>query len=73
MRLPFGFEFNRTSNSFVLCSEFLDPDRDERLQYAQYWQGKLKNNKKIEFPDKLANEIADETSGFSFAYLKEAL
>ena len=54
-------------------SLFDDPTRDERLQYAHYWQDKLKNNEKVEFPESLAKEIADGTSGFSFAYLKEAL
>lgn len=41
--------------------------------YVQYWQGKLQGNKKISFPDSLVKEIASETDGFSFAYLKEAL
>ncbi|THH11720.1 hypothetical protein EW145_g459 [Phellinidium pouzarii] len=50
---------------------FDDPDRDERLQYARYWQNKLSKNVKVEFPDSLAEEVADLTHGFSFAYLKE--
>lgn len=54
-------------------SLFSDPDLDERVLYAKYWQGKLKNNKDIEFPDSLLFEIAELCEGFSFAYLKEAL
>ncbi|ELU45507.1 AAA domain-containing protein [Rhizoctonia solani AG-1 IA] len=45
---------------------------DERVQYAQYWQRKLKDNKDVSFPDSLVEKVADLTSGFSFAYLKEA-
>ncbi|KAG9104194.1 hypothetical protein FRC06_004619 [Ceratobasidium sp. 370] len=51
---------------------FSAPNRDERIQYAQYWQRKLKNNKDITFPDSLVEKVADQTAGFSFAYLKEA-
>ncbi|OBZ77167.1 putative ATPase YjoB [Grifola frondosa] len=51
---------------------FDDPDRDERALYVKYWQGKLKNNKSISFPDSLVEEVADSTDKFSFAYLKEA-
>lgn len=50
---------------------FDDPDRDERLLYAKFWQNKLIDNDKVEFPDRLTNEVADLTYGFSFAYLKE--
>ncbi|KAF9268168.1 P-loop containing nucleoside triphosphate hydrolase protein [Marasmius fiardii PR-910] len=49
---------------------FDDPDRDERALYAQYWQNKLKH-KSVDFPDSLVEEIAEKTSKFSFAYLKE--
>ena len=56
-----------------LFSEFPDPDEEERTLYIQYWQNKLQGNKKISFPDSLVKEIASETDGFSFAYLKEAL
>ncbi|KAF9464375.1 P-loop containing nucleoside triphosphate hydrolase protein [Collybia nuda] len=52
--------------------KFDDPDREERALYAKYWQNKLKDNKKISFPDHLVNEIAEATERFSFAYLKEA-
>ncbi|KAL5636597.1 hypothetical protein ACGC1H_000524 [Rhizoctonia solani] len=48
------------------------PNRDERVQYAQYWQRKLKDNKDITFPESLVEKVADLTTGFSFAYLKEA-
>ncbi|QRV87747.1 AAA family ATPase [Ceratobasidium sp. AG-Ba] len=51
--------------------EFSVPNRDERVQYVQYWQRKLKGNKDISFPDSLVEKVADLTSGFSFAYLKE--
>ncbi|KAF8605324.1 P-loop containing nucleoside triphosphate hydrolase protein [Ceratobasidium sp. AG-I] len=51
---------------------FSSPNRDERIQYAQYWQRKLKDNKDITFPESLVEKIADLTAGFSFAYLKEA-
>ena len=52
---------------------FDDPDEDERTLYVQYWQNKLKNNKKVAFPDSLVKDVAAQTDGFSFAYLKEAL
>ncbi|CAE6522652.1 unnamed protein product [Rhizoctonia solani] len=48
------------------------PNRDERIQYAQYWQRKLKDNKDVTFPESLVEKVADLTAGFSFAYLKEA-
>ncbi|KAG8716241.1 hypothetical protein FRC11_006635 [Ceratobasidium sp. 423] len=51
---------------------FALPNRDERVQYAQYWQRKLKDNKDITFPESLVEKVADLTTGFSFAYLKEA-
>ncbi|KAJ7180277.1 P-loop containing nucleoside triphosphate hydrolase protein [Mycena crocata] len=51
---------------------FDDPDREERALYAKYWQRKLKSNDKIEYPDSLVDEVADQTEQFSFAYLKEA-
>ncbi|KAK0617784.1 P-loop containing nucleoside triphosphate hydrolase protein [Bombardia bombarda] len=51
---------------------FPDPDRDQRIAYCQFWQKKLADNKKIEFPDKLCGAIADITNKFSFAYMQEA-
>lgn len=51
---------------------FPDPDYDQRLQYAKYWQGKLKDNKDVEFPDDLCPAIAKITDKFSFAYMQEA-
>jgi len=48
------------------------PDRKERVQYADYWRNKLKDNKKIEFPEELSEKVADITGNFSFAYMKEA-
>ncbi|ORY30982.1 P-loop containing nucleoside triphosphate hydrolase protein, partial [Naematelia encephala] len=52
--------------------DFPNPTRSERRQYAEYWQGKLKDNKLVDFPDSLLDEVADKTDKFSFAYLKEA-
>lgn len=40
--------------------------------YCHFWQGKLKGNKEIDFPDKLCVAIADITDDFSFAYMQEA-
>lgn len=48
------------------------PNRDERIQYSQYWRHKLRNNKQVEFPSLMNARIADITSDFSFAYMKEA-
>ncbi|KAM3074194.1 hypothetical protein ACMFMG_002984 [Clarireedia jacksonii] len=48
------------------------PNRDERVQYARYWKAKLKENKKVEFPEAMVGRVADITGGFSFAYMKEA-
>jgi len=48
-----------------------DPNRDERVQYAEYWRNKLKGNEKIDFPESLKEKIADITDGFSFAYMQE--
>lgn len=51
---------------------FPDPDYDQRVQYAQYWQGKLKDNDAVKFPDDLCPAIAKITDKFSFAYMQEA-
>ncbi|KAF2027011.1 P-loop containing nucleoside triphosphate hydrolase protein [Setomelanomma holmii] len=51
---------------------FPDPDFDQRVQYAKFWQGKLKSNKDLDFPDKLCSKIAEITNKFSFAYMQEA-
>ncbi|KAG7527272.1 hypothetical protein FFLO_07102 [Filobasidium floriforme] len=51
---------------------FPDPNKSERRQYAVYWQDKLANNDRIKFPNKLLDEFAAKTDGFSFAYMKEA-
>ncbi|KAF8592445.1 P-loop containing nucleoside triphosphate hydrolase protein [Ramaria rubella] len=51
---------------------FPDPNEDERLLYAKYWQTKLTSNKEIDFPDSLLGEVVELCNGFSFAYLKEA-
>jgi transitional endoplasmic reticulum ATPase len=51
---------------------FPDPSYDQRVQYAHFWQGKLKDNKHLDFPDKLCGKIAEITDKFSFAYMQEA-
>lgn len=51
---------------------FPNPSHDERVQYAKFWQGKLKDNKDLDFPDKLCSKIAEITDDFSFAYMQEA-
>ncbi len=56
-----------------LPSLFDDPDEEERTLYIRYWQNKLKGNDRISFPDSLVKDVATQTDGFSFAYLKEAL
>ena len=40
---------------------FPDPDYEQRVQYAKYWQGKLKDNDTVEFPDDLCPAIAKIT------------
>ncbi|KAF8450498.1 P-loop containing nucleoside triphosphate hydrolase protein [Boletus edulis BED1] len=54
----------------LVCSD--DPNYEERVLYAKYWQKKLEDNDEISFPDSLVEEVAGLTQGFSFAYLKEA-
>ncbi|KAK7180137.1 hypothetical protein DPSP01_012278 [Paraphaeosphaeria sporulosa] len=51
---------------------FPDPDYAQRVQYAKYWQGKLKDNDTVKFPDDLCPAIAKITDKFSFAYMQEA-
>ena len=52
---------------------FPNPTAKERESYMKYWQGKLEDNKDVEFPDKLCPAVAKITNGFSFAYLQEAM
>lgn len=52
---------------------FPNPNKDEREAYLKYWQGKLSDNKDLDFPDKLCPAVAKITPGFSFAYLQEAM
>lgn len=54
-------------------STFPNPTKEQRVDYARYWQNKLKDNHDIEFPDSLVDEFASKTDDFSFAYMKEAL
>ncbi|ETS76622.1 hypothetical protein PFICI_12009 [Pestalotiopsis fici W106-1] len=51
---------------------FPNPNLEERIAYCHFWQGKLKDNKDIDFPDKLCKAIAEITDKFSFAYMQEA-
>ncbi|KAL2132982.1 hypothetical protein VTI74DRAFT_3052 [Chaetomium olivicolor] len=51
---------------------FPDPDFKQRVAYCHFWQRKLKDNKEVEFPDKLCKAVAGITDGFSFAYMQEA-
>ncbi|KAF1914077.1 P-loop containing nucleoside triphosphate hydrolase protein [Ampelomyces quisqualis] len=51
---------------------FPNPNFDQRVQYAQFWQRKLESNKDVAFPDALCNKIAGITDKFSFAYMQEA-
>ena len=53
--------------------KFSNPTEKEREMYMKYWQGKLEDNKDVEFPDKLCPAVAKITDGFSFAYLQEAM
>jgi SpoVK/Ycf46/Vps4 family AAA+-type ATPase len=52
--------------------QFEDPTREERVLYCEYWRNKLRNNKKVDFPEEMSARIADITNNFSFAYMKEA-
>lgn len=52
---------------------FPNPNQDQREAYAHYWQGKLRDNKDIKFPDELCKAMAGITDGFSFAYIQEAM
>lgn len=54
------------------ASNFPNPHRAQRRQYAAYWQKKLKGADGIQFPDALIDEFASKTDRFSFAYMKEA-
>lgn len=51
---------------------FPNPNHEQRVKYAQFWQAKLKDNKDVEFPDKLCEAVSSITDGFSFAYMQEA-
>ncbi|KAK3319445.1 P-loop containing nucleoside triphosphate hydrolase protein [Apodospora peruviana] len=51
---------------------FPNPDVDQRIAYAKFWQEKLADNKDIDFPDELCKAIANITDKFSFAYIQEA-
>ena len=52
---------------------FPNPNEKQREMYMKFWQGKLEDNKDIEFPDKICPAAAKITDAFSFAYLQEAM
>lgn len=54
-------------------SNFPNPNKAERREYAVYWQDKLKDNSELDFPDELLDKFAEGTDKFSFAYMKEVL
>lgn len=51
---------------------FSTPNFEQRVQYCHYWQGKLKDNQDVAFPESLCHAIAKITEDFSFAYIQEA-
>jgi transitional endoplasmic reticulum ATPase len=51
---------------------FPNPNHEQRIMYAQFWQEKLKDNKDVEFPDRMCEAVSSITDGFSFAYMQEA-
>jgi transitional endoplasmic reticulum ATPase len=51
---------------------FPNPNEEQRVKYAKFWQAKLKDNKDVEFPDKMCEAVSLITDGFSFAYMQEA-
>lgn len=51
---------------------FDNPNDQEREDYAHFWQRKLKDNKNVDFPDKLCPAISRITNDFSFAFMQEA-
>jgi transitional endoplasmic reticulum ATPase len=51
---------------------FPNPNFGQRVLYAKFWQGKLKDNKDVKFPDELCDKVAEITDDFSFAYMQEA-
>ncbi|KAI0190240.1 ATPase [Xylaria flabelliformis] len=51
---------------------FPDPNLEQRIAYCKFWQGKLADNKDIEFPNELCEAVAAITDKFSFAYMQEA-
>jgi hypothetical protein len=63
-----------TLHRFVSCSNFSNPSTPERRSYASFWQKKLASNRSdVSFTENVLDDFANETDGFSFAYLKEAL
>jgi transitional endoplasmic reticulum ATPase len=50
---------------------FKIPSEQERRGYAMYWRNKLLKNDTVEFPEDVADIVAQLTEGFSFAYMKE--
>lgn len=64
--------FQKRPSRFDRKYYFPDPDFKQRVAYCHFWQRKLKDNKDVDFPDKLCEAVAGITDGFSFAYMQEA-
>ena len=52
---------------------FDNPNEEQRVAYMHFWQGKLRANTDVKFPDKICPATAKITGGFSFAYMQEAM
>lgn len=63
---------SRRPSRFDRKYEFDNPNERERVLYCEYWRGKLKDNKDIEWLDGLSERIAVITENFSFAFMQEA-
>jgi len=51
---------------------FPKPNLAERIQYCNFWRGKLADNKDLDWPKGLSEEIAGIMDDFSFAFCQEA-
>ena len=69
---PSSLATRRPARPQLTFSNFPNPRRSQRRDYAVYWQKKLKGVSGIEFPNALLDEFAAKTSRFSFAYMKDA-
>lgn len=50
---------------------FPKPNLAERIQYCNFWRGKLADDKELDWPEGLSEEIAGITDDMSFASLQE--